>query len=641
MLEKGSHSQPCPNQLTQNFVHATPVPSTASLQHHQPDPSFNLQSIIRTHPSQSTQNFVHATPVPSTASLQHHPVNPVLINQPSFLDESFPESQTLNNIIRGNFPYENDSPLVYKYNKLIEKGVVTDLLAKEAILELVVAVDNNLLSYVQVEILLEKISGLTYTEIQNKFNIRTRVTVERILKRTACGKYWGFNMNGGGDQILSALDEQLFKQSVEEKANDINCISTYVAKLLIHNLQKSRIDKAKHILDICKCYQLANKLKIVAPDPTWLKKAAIRIGIKIMPREELERARRYGCDESIINSFFDLHSNLMNRNPLLIFNMDETMVSSKKKFKVLCGKQQHGLVMSDKVFPHMTACITIGACGHVMKPLFILPNKKKIDGLEEFEMDAYFASSISGWMNKRLFTYWAFCFLAEVSLYRLRLPPLLRNQRILLILDGHKSRANFFVAKLFNHFGIDILILPGHTSHLLQPFDVAVASSLKTEYKKCLMAYEYEGEINGTTERNMAETRKMMITCMIDALRKSGTIVNIKKGFAKAGIAPLRREIPLSSIYTISVPKKVYDDIRATGTVNNRCLNDSIDSLKDVYRLDYHLEPGDNIMEITDRGMMLIAKSLHINQIDGWALSKIPDLIIEKFGNIRRILIDY
>ena len=147
-------------------------------------------------------------------------------------------------------------------------------------------------------------------------------------------------MNGGGDQILSALDEQLFKQSVEEKANDINCISIYV-----------------------------------------------------------------GCDESIINSFFDLHSNLMNRNPLLIFNMDETMVSSKKKFKVLCGKQQHGLVMSDKVFPHMTACITIGVCGHVMKPLFILPNKKKIDGLEEFEMDAYFASSISGWMNKRLFTY--------------------------------------------------------------------------------------------------------------------------------------------------------------------------------------------------------------------------------------------
>ena len=46
-------------------------------------------------------------------------------------------------------------------------------------------------------------------------------------------------------------------------------------------------------------------------------------------------------------------------------------------------------------------------------------------------------------------------------------------------------------------------------------------------------------------------------------------------------------------------------------------------------------------MEITDREIMLTVKSLHINQIDGWALSKIPYLIIEKFGNIRRILIDY
>ena len=133
-------------------------------------------------------------------------------------------------------------------------------------------------------------------------------------------------MNGGGDHILSAIDEKKKKKCVEERANDINCISTYVARLLVHNLQESRIRKAKHILEICKCYQLASKIKAKTPDPTWLKKAAARMGIKVMPKQELERARRYWCDERVINSFFDLHSELMNRNPLLIFNMDKTIV---------------------------------------------------------------------------------------------------------------------------------------------------------------------------------------------------------------------------------------------------------------------------------------------------------------------------
>ena len=221
--------------------------------------------------------------------------------------------------------------------------------------------------------------------------------------------------------------------------------------------------------------------------------------------------------------------------------------------------------MSDRIFLHITACVTIGACGYLIKPMFILPNKRKIDGLEEFQMDAYFASSISGWMNKKLFTYWALCFLSEILIYRLQLPASLRHERILLILDGHKSRANFFVAKLFDHFGIDILILPGHTSHMLQPFDVAVASSLKTEFKKNLIAYEFDGNQVGIDgeKMNMAEVRKMLVICMIDALRKSGTLANIKKGFAKAGIVPLNRNIPLSSIFAVPVPKEIYDDIRS------------------------------------------------------------------------------
>ena len=51
---------------------------------------------------------------------------------------------------------DNSHSLINKLEKLIEKGHIEDAIARNAIFELVGAVENNILSYVQVEILLEK-----------------------------------------------------------------------------------------------------------------------------------------------------------------------------------------------------------------------------------------------------------------------------------------------------------------------------------------------------------------------------------------------------------------------------------------------------------------------------------------------------
>ena len=367
------------------------------------------------------------------------------------------------------------------------------------------------------------------------------------------------------------------------------------------------------------------------PDPTWLKKAAREMGISVVPKETLEEARRRGCDKPTINLFFNLHQNLMNRDPSLIFNMDETMISFKRKFKVLCLKGNKGLSSSGHIYPHITACVTIGATGKVLKPLFILPNKKTLKGIEELNLNANFASSPSGWMNKRIFTYWALCFLSEILIYRLTLDENLRNERILLIMDGHKSRANFFVAKLFDAFGIDILILPGHTSHLLQPFDVSVASSLKVEYQKNLMAYnvtfDENGLIKSDSKLNQAEVRKMMLLCFLDALHISTKLSNIISGFLNTGIYPINRNMPLKSIFAMEGNDKIYD-INPKDSINNMCLNNTKEALTHVYNMDYHQSPSEDDFVLKGEEIEKEVQNLVNKKSEGWALSKMPDLLV-------------
>jgi hypothetical protein len=42
------------------------------------------------------------------------------------------------------------------------------------------------------------------------------------------------------------------------------------------------------------------------------------------------------------------------------------------------------------------------------------------------------------------------------------------------------------VLMIFYLFNVNILVIPGHTTHVLQPFDVGIAAPLKTEFKQQL-----------------------------------------------------------------------------------------------------------------------------------------------------------
>ena len=321
----------------------------------------------------------------------------------------------------------------------------------------------------------------------------------------------------------------------------------------------------------------------------------------------------------------------------------------KKNFKVVVTKNRTPLTESPQICPHITACITIGAAGHVMKPLYIIPKKKTLKGLEIFNGHAYFASSTSGWMNKNIFTYWALLFLTEISLYRLGLPPELRDQRILLLLDGHKSRNNYFVARVFDSFGIDILIFPGHTSHILQAFDVSVASPLKTAYKEWLLTYDLDLENLIQTLRprkKLKEIRIMMIKCLNNALSQSATLGNIQSGFKASGVCPLNKNAPLQSKFAMdnSLREKfpeLYEKIKNGNLVNNHHLNGNPGNLAYTFHAEFGRMPMDDDFKLSMEDIKEKIQFLRTCSFEtGKMLSPVPDLLLEENGTITRISLD-
>jgi hypothetical protein len=67
-----------------------------------------------------------------------------------------------------------------------------------------------------------------------------------------------------------------------------------------------------------------------------------------------------------------------------------------------------------------------------------------------------------------------------------KFPAAKKLESKLLIVHRHKSWMNIHAIWILHLFNIELLVLPGHSTHVLQPFDRAVASPLKTTLKEAL-----------------------------------------------------------------------------------------------------------------------------------------------------------
>jgi len=80
-----------------------------------------------------------------------------------------------------------------------------------------------------------------------------------------------------------------------------------------------------------------------------------------------------------------------------------------------------------------------------------------------------------GWINTE-----SFRFLVK-NIFIKNIPPV---RPILLLFDSHGSHIDFQTSKICKENEIELLCLPPHTSHLIQPLDVGVFGPMKQAYRR-------------------------------------------------------------------------------------------------------------------------------------------------------------
>ena len=100
-----------------------------------------------------------------------------------------------------------------------------------------------------------------------------------------------------------------------------------------------------------------------------------------------------------------------------------------------------------------------------------------------------------------------------------------------MIMDGHSSHITAdIIAFCIKHF-IDLLILPPHSSHILQPLDISMFAPLKRA-----LTYETDAHFRLNSERI---SRVKWTDIYIRAREKAFITQNILSGWKNTGLMPL------------------------------------------------------------------------------------------------------
>ena len=190
----------------------------------------------------------------------------------------------------------------------------------------------------------------------------------------------------------------------------------------------------------------------------------------------------------------------------------------------------------------VTTIECVSASGCALPPLVIF----KADNLntrwipEGPEVSGWrWTTSNSGWTNDTL----GFDWLEHVFEPSTVSPS---KQRRLLILDGHGSHVKGrFIAFCILH-GIDLMVLPAHTSHKTQPLDVGIFGPLKAAMARLTdkaATYDHGRIPKDVWASQLAATRAL-----------SMTEHNIHVGWRETGLYPFRPDRLLKSIPSASTP---------------------------------------------------------------------------------------
>lgn len=266
----------------------------------------------------------------------------------------------------------------------------------------------------------------------------------------------------------------------------------------------------------------------------WLRRFYQRhSNIKSRFTRQIEASRFNSVNFDSVKSYFDVVTDLYINNHYdqhAIYNMDESgfAIGASQSSRVLVNVREETSwkqVIGRQEW--ITAIECICANGTVLPPLVIFKAQHtNSHWIPTFTpSDWRFSTSNSGWTSNSHAFEWVSTVFHEVT----RSENL--TQRRLLIMDGHASHITAsFLSFCVQHL-IDVVILPPHTSHVLQPLDVSCFAPLKRALAKHADALS-RLDTGRTTRAQWVEMYQL-------ARQEAFTAKTIAAGFRKTGLYPI------------------------------------------------------------------------------------------------------
>lgn len=249
--------------------------------------------------------------------------------------------------------------------------------------------------------------------------------------------------------------------------------------------------------------------------------------------EKLSLARIKGFTKEKVHGFFKIVKDELTKisfNPNKIYNVDETGVTvvqgNCSKVISIRGKKSVSSLSSAERGSLITTVICMNASGHFIPPLLVFPRKNMKDGLLNGTPPGTVASCHpSGWIQLHIFTEWFRHFINIVK-------PTTEDP-VVLLLDGHYSHTrNLDIIEMGRAHGVNIICFPPHTTHKLQPLDVAFMAPFKRYYSA-----EIENWLQSHKYQRVSD--KDIGPMLGRAYSRAATIETAANGFKKCGILPL------------------------------------------------------------------------------------------------------
>ena len=259
--------------------------------------------------------------------------------------------------------------------------------------------------------------------------------------------------------------------------------------------------------------------------------------LTIQKREKLNYKRAKAMTAENKGKYFDKLTNLITQHsirPENIWNCDEAGFQADSADQTVWNarglRHAYGVVAAGTraLFSVLFCC---SALGKYLPTLTIFKAKNfwhqwTLDG----DPAAFYTHTESGWMEERIFQNWFMNVFIPLT------APTDPNEPRLLIFDGHNSHISFEMAWAAVQNNIHLLCLPPHTTHALQPLDVACFRSAKAVWAKVVNAF-FEKHAGSRTLAK--EDFPACLKVVSDHLQAHPEFVI--NGFRRCGIVPLDR----------------------------------------------------------------------------------------------------